>query len=101
MSKGLMAFIISFLIVVILGMGFAALYVTFVKLDTDAAEHENIYIGRSAMVEIVDGLWYNSETCIVYWWNKYQPETTPTPYYAPNGLPYRYNPNTNSLEEIE
>ena len=24
-----------------------------------------------------------------------------TPYYAPNGLPYRYNPETNTFEEIE
>ena len=26
--------------------------------------------------------------------------TTPSPYYAPNGLPYKYNPSTNTLEEI-
>lgn len=24
-----------------------------------------------------------------------------TPYYAPNGLPYRYNPETNTFEEID
>ena len=24
-----------------------------------------------------------------------------TPYYAPNGLPYRYNPETDNLEEID
>lgn len=24
-----------------------------------------------------------------------------TPYYAPNGLPYRYNPETNTFEEIK
>lgn len=23
-----------------------------------------------------------------------------TPYYAPNGLPYKYNPETNTFEEI-
>ncbi len=27
--------------------------------------------------------------------------TTPSPYYAPNGLPYKYNPETNTFEEIE
>jgi hypothetical protein len=27
--------------------------------------------------------------------------TTPSPYYAPNGLPYRYNPETNTFEEID
>ena len=26
--------------------------------------------------------------------------TSPTPYYAPNGFPYRYNPETNTFEEI-
>lgn len=26
---------------------------------------------------------------------------TPSPYYAPNGLPYRYNPETNTFEEID
>ena len=26
--------------------------------------------------------------------------TAPTPYYAPNGLPYRYNPESNTFEEI-
>ena len=69
-------------------------------------EKESIPIGQSAMVEIGDGLWYNSETGIVYWWNGVinsmsERATTPTPYYAPNGLPYRYNTNTKSLEEIE
>lgn len=29
-----------------------------------------------------------------------QAATTPSPYYAPNGLPYKYNPSTNTLEEI-
>lgn len=24
-----------------------------------------------------------------------------SPYYAPNGLPYKYNPDTNTFEEIE
>lgn len=63
-------------------------------------------LGRSAMVEIGDNLWYDSTTRIVYWWNgnlyaNSYSVTTPTPYYAPNGLPYRYNPDTNSFEEID
>lgn len=60
--------------------------------------------GKSALVEIGDYLWYDSTTRIVYWWNgiiaRYQCGTVPTPYYAPNGLPYRYNPETNTFEEI-
>lgn len=60
--------------------------------------------GRSALVEIGDYLWCDSTTRIVYWWNGRiggNVATTPTPYYAPNGLPYRYNPETNTFEEID
>lgn len=61
--------------------------------------------GKNAMIEIGNGLWYDSATRIVYWWNgiiiEYQSDTVPTAYYAPNGLPYRYNPETNTFEEIE
>lgn len=61
--------------------------------------------GRKALIEIGDYLWYDSTTRIVYWWNGYIATanwaTTPTPYYAPNGLPYKYNPETNTFEEIE
>lgn len=63
-------------------------------------------IGKDAMIEIGNGLWYDSTTRIVYWWNNRltsgsQASTTPSPYYAPNGLPYKYNPETNTFEEIE
>lgn len=61
--------------------------------------------GKSAMVEIGNYLYYDSTTRIVYWWNgilqSYRSDTVPTPYYAPNGLPYLYNPQTNTFEEIE
>lgn len=59
--------------------------------------------GKSAMVEIGDGLWYDSTTRIVYWWNGMltgESAIVPSPYYAPNGLPYRHNPETNTFEEI-
>lgn len=65
----------------------------------------NIIIGKSALIEICDGLYYDSTTRIVYWWNGYMDgfryDTAPTAYYAPNGLPYKYNPETNTLEEIK
>ena len=64
----------------------------------------NGVFGTSAMVEIGDGLWYDSTTRIVYWWNGYITSlnyaVSPSPYYAPNGFPYRYNPETNTFEEI-
>ncbi len=65
--------------------------------------------GRSALLEIGDSLWYDTTTRIVYWWNGFLStrgcychdyDTTPSPYYASNGLPYRYNPETNTFEEI-
>ena len=61
--------------------------------------------GIDALIDIGDGLYYDSTTRIVYLWNgclnlSYY-STTPTPYYAPNGLPYKYNPETNTFEEIE
>lgn len=61
-------------------------------------------MGKDALVEIGNGLWYDSATGIVYWWNGrlpgYTNDTTPSPYYASNGLPYRYDPETNTFEEI-
>lgn len=62
--------------------------------------------GISALIEIGDGLWYDTTTRIVYWWNgtftrNAYASAAPTPYYAPNGLPYKYNPETNTFEEIQ
>lgn len=61
--------------------------------------------GKSALIKIGDYLWYDTTTQIVYWWNGdlsgTRWDTTPSPYYAPNGLPYRYNPETNTFEEIK
>lgn len=61
--------------------------------------------GKTALIEIGNYLYYDSTTRIVYWWNgtmySYRCDTTPTPYYAPNGFPYLYNPETNTFEEIE
>ncbi|MGN0656676.1 MAG: hypothetical protein ACI4KR_07770 [Ruminiclostridium sp.] len=61
--------------------------------------------GRETLIAIRDFLYYDSTTRIVYWWNGRMgggySSTTPSPYFAPNGLPYRYNPETNTFEEIE
>ena len=68
---------------------------------------QNTVLGVDALVELGNGLYYDSTTRIVYWWNgiftniESDSNTTPSPYYAPNGLPYRYNPETNTFEEIE
>lgn len=61
--------------------------------------------GKDAMIEIGSNLWYDSTTRIVYWWNgilgSFNHAATPSPYYAPNGFPYLYNPETNTFEEID
>lgn len=61
-------------------------------------------VGIDALIKLGSGLYYDSGTKIVYWWNgiyNTRSSTAPTPYYAPNGLPYRYNPETNTFEEIQ
>jgi hypothetical protein len=72
------------------------------ELTTNTADNDNTDI--MVRIDDYDFLWYDSTTRIVYWWNGkiegYTTATTPSPYYAPNGLPYRYNPETNILEEI-
>lgn len=75
-----------------------------VKVENDETLSNTVF-GKSAMVKIGDQLYYDSTTRIVYWWNGglnmgYYSSTTPSPYYAPNGLPYKYNPETNTFEEI-
>lgn len=53
-------------------------------------------------VRIGDKLYYDSATRIVYIrQTTYSGFFIYTPYYAPNGLPYRYNPETNTFEEID
>lgn len=45
---------------------------------------------------------YDTATEIVYIKNyTYHSNYVYTPYYAPNGLPYRYNHETNTFEEID
>lgn len=69
----------------------------------DTENLHNTVFGESALIEIGDGLYYDSTTRIVYWWNGYlftTGATTPSPYYAPNGKPYKYNPESNTFEEI-
>ena len=59
--------------------------------------------GKQSLIEIGSGLFYDSATRIVYMAhgknNGYQSKTY-CPYYAPNGLPYKYNPVSNAFEEI-
>ena len=53
---------------------------------------------------IQDNLYYDKQTNVVYWIattsSGYHGYGFMTPYYAPNGLPYRYEPITKKLYEI-
>lgn len=78
----------------------------YVSADTESKENveesESQAIGLDAFKKIEDQLYYDINTKIVYFFNgPYAARHyLPTPYYASNGLPYKYNPETNTLEEI-
>lgn len=77
---------------------------TVVNVNVEKSEElNNTVLGIDSLISIGNKLYYDSTTRIVYWWNGYlmtDHATTPTPYFAPNGYPYRYNPETNTFEEI-
>lgn len=61
-------------------------------------------LGTDNLINIGGYLYYDSTTKIVYFWNGLighgNQATTPSPYFAPNGLPYKYEPETNTFVEI-
>lgn len=76
--------------------------------DTDISCHETFNVSLSnnqniCLQRIKDTIYYDTRTDIVYFWNGYNytnAASMPSPYYAPNGLPYKWNPVTEELEEI-
>lgn len=74
------------------------------KADTNT---DKIDVGTSALIEIDDNLWYDKNTYNVYYWDgilydgfvNHSASTTPSAYYAPNGLPYKYNPESGEFYE--
>lgn len=66
-------------------------------------DHTNITTSRLIQTTMSD-LYYDANTKIVYiMFNErtgYSGYGYMSPYYAPNGFPYMYNPQTNELEEI-
>lgn len=102
MKKLLLLLIICVLIASLVGCGEAKTISVNVENKDDLSGG---VFGIKSLIEIGDGLWYDSSTRIVYWWNGYlwysYSSTTPTAYFAPNGIPYRYNPSTDTFEEIK
>lgn len=75
---------------------------TVVAVNVENEENiHNAVFGRDALIKIGNGLYYDSTTRIVYIMIDTGYEGFMSPYYAPNGLPYKYNPETNTFEEIE
>ena len=62
---------------------------------TGVSEVEFVRIGDNGYDDYP--LYYDTTTDIVYIISYHRQ----TAYYAPNGLPYKYNPETNELEEID
>lgn len=71
-------------------------------VQVNVSNSENLSSNQFAQfVDIGKDLVYDSATRIVYCeFYTYGGNYGLCPYYAPNGLPYKYNPQTNTLEEI-
>ena len=61
--------------------------------------------GVDMLQKLDGGLYYDQTTGIVYFWNGVfsiaNNSTTPTPYYSENGKLYRYDPVSNTMEEVK
>ena len=88
----------------------SVVFVLLLTLSGCSSELEDLSItepGSITGVDLIniDGcLYYDTKTNIVYIWNGFfycnTTATTPSPYYASNGLPYKYDPDTKQLKEI-
>lgn len=75
-----------------------------VNMGTEDNETVSKEVGTDALILIGGDLYYDPMTKIVYFWNGHDDTnwaTMPSPYYAPNGLPYKYDVETNGFEEIK
>ena len=71
----------------------------YVNVENQNTLNNNV-LGYNALEKIGNGLYYDKSTRIVYLYYDFIEESCVSAYYAPNGLPYKYNPETNTLEEI-
>lgn len=71
-------------------------------IRVNVSNSEKLYSDNiGTFVKIGERLGYDSATRIVYICNLNSYGSSYTPYYAPNGLPYKYNLETNTFEEID
>lgn len=57
-------------------------------------------VGSNTFVHIIEDLYYDPNTKIVWLKHDQMYSKYCTPYIASNGLPYKYIPETNTLEEM-
>lgn len=71
-------------------------------IQVNVSNSEELYsYNIGTFMKINKDLRYDSATRIVYIYNYNIHGSSYTPYYAPNGLPYKYNPETSTFEEID
>ena len=71
-------------------------------IHVNVSNSEELYSDNiGTFIKINKDLSYDPATRIVYIYNENGYGSSYTPYYAPNGLPYKYNPETNTFEEID
>lgn len=71
-------------------------------IQVNVSNSEELYSDNiGTFIKINKDLRYDAATRIIYIYNYNGYGSSYTPYYAPNGLPYKYNPETNTLEEID
>lgn len=96
-------------IVMLIVCVFMICWLTGCDRDRDPSYHETFNVSLSnnqniCLPRIKDTIYYDTRTGIVYFWNGcnyYNASSMPSPYYAPNGLPYKWDPIAEKLEEIE
>lgn len=73
-----------------------------VSVQGETNEFSNIENGFIKICDKPIALVYDEMTRIIYINNyAYNANHIRTPYYAPNGLPYKFNTETNTFEEIQ
>lgn len=93
-------------LIIIIVIGVMILFAGFLSGCNNIVYARNTTRGIYNLSDVTNttGLYYDTITGIVYWWNGCfysNTSTTPTPYYSPNGLLYRYIPETNTFEEVK
>ena len=95
MKKRLFAIMLGFIIV------FSLVGCATEPVHVNVSDNQNLSSNQfGVFVRIGNNLVYDYATRVVYIYNDVYAGVVYTPYYAPNGFPYRYNPKTNTFEEI-